>query len=227
MYDVMVVGSHPDDIEFGCGGIVCKLVKEGKKVVLVDLTLGDKGTNGNPEIRKKEASKAAELLGVDRFFLDFNDCEVIDNYDNRLKIAKIIRECRPSLIIAPPIQKYSNHPDHSATAELIRIGARYARFKKILPELPVHFVKNVLHYIHVYYDKVDFIIDVTSHVDEWKKMMECHASQMATYPFVDRVLRFSSYLGVLIERPYAQGLISLSPVVIEDVTNLSQGIREI
>ncbi|HEY6951375.1 MAG TPA: PIG-L family deacetylase, partial [Bacteroidota bacterium] len=62
--DILAIGAHPDDIELSCGGTVAKLVKEGHKVVMADLTQGELGTRGTKEIRANEASEAAKILGV-------------------------------------------------------------------------------------------------------------------------------------------------------------------
>jgi LmbE family N-acetylglucosaminyl deacetylase len=125
--DIMAIGAHPDDIEFGCGGILAKMAAEGKKVLLVDLTSGEKGTNGTKEIRQLEGHEAAKTIGAERIFLDFKDCEIFDTYEGRLKLVEIIRTYRPSLVIAPLWKGEMNHPDHIATGLMARAAFRYAR----------------------------------------------------------------------------------------------------
>lgn len=63
--DILAIGAHPDDIELSCGGTLAKLISEGKKVAIVDLTQGELGTRGTPEIRHQEATEAARILGVE------------------------------------------------------------------------------------------------------------------------------------------------------------------
>ncbi len=227
MTDILAIGAHPDDIEFACGGLLAKMASLGKKIVMVDFTLGQKGTNGNPEQRRQESETAAALIGARRIFLDFIDCEIMDSYENRLKIVKVIRENKPRLIIAPYWKGPQNHPDHISCGTMARYACRYARFAKILPELPIHRVEGILHYPPPAFEKVDFIIDISDHVETWKKMMRSHTSQMATFPYDDWNLRFASALGMLIGTSYAQGLIKGNPIVVDDVMSIARGSREL
>lgn len=227
MCDILIFGAHPDDIEFACGGILAKMATQGKDIVMVDLTLGEKGTNGTPEQRREESENAAALIGAKRVFLDFSDCEITDTYEGRLRLVKVIREHKPRLVIAPMWNGEQNHPDHIACGKMARYACRYARFAKILPEHPIHWVEGILHYPPPTFDAVDFIVDVSDYVETWKKMMRCHISQMATFDYDDWNLRLASKLGVLIGTSYAQGLVKGNPVVVDDVMNVSKGAREI
>ncbi|SCA64141.1 hypothetical protein SCG7086_CF_00050 [Chlamydiales bacterium SCGC AG-110-P3] len=101
MVDILAIGAHPDDIEFGCGGIIAHQAALGYSIVMVDLTLGQKGTNGTPEQRRQEGINAAEVIGAKRLFLDFEDCQVYDTYEGRLKIVEVIRTYKPRLVLAP------------------------------------------------------------------------------------------------------------------------------
>jgi len=225
--DIIAFGAHPDDIEFGCGGILAKAAAHGYSMLLVDLTSGEKGTNGTPELRRQEALSAAKIIGAERLFLDFADCEIIDSYQGRLKLVSILRKYKPRLVLAPSDQEVQNHPDHIASAKLIRHACRYARFAKILPELPIHRIEGILHYLSHSGTHADFLIDISENVEAWKEMMICHQSQLKTLPYNEWVLRGSSYLGGLIGKAYAQGLIAHNPIEIENIMSISRGIREI
>lgn len=227
MLDVLAFGAHPDDVEFGCGGIIAKLTAEKKRVAIVNLTLGDKGTNGTPAIRKKEAKAAAQVLGAECYFLDFKDCEVIDTYEGRLTLTQVIRKLRPKLVLAPSESSAQNHPDHSACAKMVRFASRYARFAKLLPDLAPHFVQGVLHYSVPGLGEVDFLVDISKHVSVWKEAMLCHKSQMKTFDYLNWQLRAASQKGGLFGVEYAQGLTKQNPVVVDDILNVAQGIREI
>ncbi len=226
MTDVMAFGVHPDDIEFGCGGIMAKLAAQGKSLVFVDLTLGEKGTNGTPEIRRQEALNAAKVLGAKRVFLDFIDCEVFDTYEGRLKLTKVIREHKPKLVIGPLWKGERNHPDHLACGLMLRYACRYARFSKILPDISPHTVGGILHYVNGAHEP-DFLIDISDHIENWKKMMECHQSQLKTFNYIDWVLRAASAYGITIDKPYAQGLAKGNPVQVDDLMSVSKGIRNL
>lgn len=225
--DVLAFGAHPDDLEFGCGGILAKLAAQGKSIVLVDLTLGDKGTRGSPEIRRKEGENAAKVIGAKRVFLDFKDCEIIDTYDNRLKLVKVIREYKPKLVLAPVWKGEQTHPDHLSCGAMARYACRYARFAKILPEVPIHRPEGILHYIYPTFDAVNFLIDVSSHVDTWKKMMEAHTSQVDHMPYIDWSLRRAAYFGTMIGKEYAQGLVAGNPIEVDNPMVIAKSGLEI
>jgi len=227
MTDILAVGAHPDDIEFGCGGILAKMSSKGAKVVMVDLTHGDKGTHGGAITRSQEAENAAKLIKADRIQLNFADCEIIDNYESRLELVKVIREYAPKLVIGPMWQGENNHPDHIACGQMLRFACRYARFKKILPHLKIHRVEGILHYLPLVHALPDFIIDISDHVETWVQMMQAHQSQLKTFDYVDWNLRSAAQLGMWIEKPYAQGLVKGNPIVIDDVMAIAKGIREL
>ena len=226
-YDIMAIGAHPDDIEFGCGGILAKMAATGKKVLLVDLTKGEKGTNGTAEIREQEGYAAAKTIGAERIFLDFKDCEVYDTYEGRLKLVEVIRTYRPTLILAPLWKGEMNHPDHLATGLMARYAFRYARLAKILPHLPTHQPQGILHYLYPTIETVDFIMDISEFVETWKKMMACHASQHQTHDFSTWNLLHAAKLGHLIGVAYAQGLVEGAPVIIDDLMTISKTMRHI
>jgi bacillithiol biosynthesis deacetylase BshB1 len=227
MVDILAFGAHPDDVEFGCGAILAKMAKEGKSVAIVDLTCGDKGTNGTVEIRKKEGEKAAAVIGATREFLQFRDCEVQDSYEGRLEIVRVIRTYRPKLVIAPICIGEQNHPDHIACGKLVRAAVRYANFKNILPQINTHKCEGVLHYPGPCDDKVNFIIDVTPYYDLWKEMMGAHQSQFKTFDYIDWNVKRAARLGVMIQVPFAQGLIALNPVIVDDVMTICRGSKEL
>lgn len=227
MTTILAIGSHPDDIEFGCGGILAKMSALGHSIVMVDLTAGEKASNGTPEVRRKEALQAAKLIGAKRITLDFPDCEIFDTYEGRLKLVKVIREYRPEIVLAPMWQGMQNHPDHTASGCMARHACRYARFAKILPEIPLHRPKGILHYLQRNFDVPQFLIDISDYVEIWKQMILCHQSQLKTHNYLDWNLKVAARLGVLIGVPYAQGLAADNPVVIEDLTHISRGTFEL
>lgn len=227
MTDILVFGAHPDDIEFGCGGILTKMAAQGKSIVMVDLTLGEKGTQGTPELRKEESLAAARVIGAERVFLNFKDCEVVDSYLGRLELVKVIRQYRPKLVLAPFWKGEQTHPDHLACGLLARYACRYARFAKILPELPIHTPEGILHYLYPFTAEADFIVDVTPYLETWKQMMSSHASQHRTHDYSEWNMRVASQWGLMIGKPYAQALVKGNPVVIDDIMLIAKGTREI
>lgn len=227
MTDILAFGAHPDDIEFGCGAILAKMAAEGKKVVMADLSLGDKASNGTPEERRLEGLASAKLIGAERVYLDFKDCEIMDTYENRLQLVKVIRTYKPKLVLAPLWKGEINHPDHLACGVMARYACRYARFKNVLPDMPIHRIGGILHYLYPFHTMADFLIDVSDHVDTWRKMLECHTTQMQTHPFSEYNIRIAHALGVATGGQYAQGLVKGNPVIIDDIMVLSNQIREL
>ena len=91
--DVLAIGAHPDDVEFGCGGTLLKLISEGKKVVIIDLTQGELGTRGTAETRANEAANAAELLGLTaRENLKMDDGFLNNGREYQMRIVEMIRK---------------------------------------------------------------------------------------------------------------------------------------
>lgn len=227
MVDILAIGAHPDDVEFGCGGVLAKAAASGHSILIVDLTHGEKATNGTPEIRRQEGQAAAKVIGAERLVLDFIDCEIFDNYPNRLKLVALFRRYRPRLILAPMWKGEQNHPDHIACGIIARHACRYARFTKILPELPIWNPEGILHYLPHAGVAAEILIDVSDHMTAWKNMMAAHPSQYKTYPYSDWAVREAAHLGDLIGKKYAQGLIAGNPIEIDDVMTVSRTSREL
>lgn len=227
MIDILAFGAHPDDIEFGCGGILASMALQGKSVVMVDLTLGEKSSFGDVITRRREAELSAQLIGAKRVFLDFLDCEILDTYEGRLKMVRIIREYKPKLVLSSLWKGENNHPDHIACGLMARYACRYARFDNVLPELPPHKVEGILHYLTPNHDHlIDFLFDITDYVETWKAMMSCYQSQMQRYDYVDWNMRQAAKLGTLLNKPFAQGLAKGNPIEISDLMTISKGIRD-
>lgn len=227
MVDILAFGAHPDDIEFGCGGVLAKMAVMGHSIAMVDLTTGQHGSHGSPEIRKKEGLAAAKVIGAERIFLDFVDCELVDSYEGRLKLVEVIRNYRPKLVLAPQCDDKPNHPDHIACGKMVRYACRYARFQKILPELPIHCPEGILYYLHPIYEHADFIVDVSDHVDTWVQMMQCYVSQHKTKNYTDINLQLASKFGVMIDKNYAQGFSKNNPVVVDSLMTITKGTIEL
>lgn len=226
MVDILAFGAHPDDIELGCGGLLCKAVAEGKQVALCDLTVGEKGTTGDPNLRRQEALHAAKLLGAERTILEFPDCEVIDSYQGRLELVKVIRHYRPKLILAPRPTGHMTHPDHLGCGQMVRFACRYSRLIKILPQIPIHHSEGVLH-IPTSHELPDFLVDISSYMDQWQALINCHFSQVSARPYLQRAVENARNLGRIIGVEYAQGLIKYNPVVIRDLEAVYRGTLEL
>jgi LmbE family N-acetylglucosaminyl deacetylase len=115
--DILAIAAHRDDVEQTCGGTLLKMAQRGYATGILDLTRGEMGTRGSAQDRESEAAEAARLLEVAwRGALDIPDGRVENTYENRLKVARVIRELRPRLVILPYWK--GRHPDHYAASAL-------------------------------------------------------------------------------------------------------------
>ena len=206
----MVVTAHPDDSEFGAGGTIAKLVKDGCEVTYVIVTNGNKGSSDRtmtPErlalIRAEEQRNAARTLGVSRIeFLGYPDCEVEDTRDLRRDVTRQIRKWRPDLLIAMnPNRTYNlggSHRDHRVTAG-VALDCVYplARDHMSFPELmPDHEPHKVLEVYLMQWETPNLVVDITDVIDLKIKALACHASQFKDFEGVEkRVRERSAELG--------------------------------
>jgi bacillithiol biosynthesis deacetylase BshB1 len=115
--DILAIAAHRDDVEQTCGGTLLKAAQRGQRTGILDLTRGEMGTRGTAEDRAREADDAAKILGLSwRRALDIPDGRVENTYENRLKVATVIRETRPRVVILPYWK--GRHPDHYTASVL-------------------------------------------------------------------------------------------------------------
>src|SRR3984885_11845984 len=115
--DILAIAAHRDDVEQTCGGTLLKAAKRGQRTGILDLTQGEMGTRGTAEDRAREADDAAKILRAGwRRALDLPDGRVENTWENRLKVASLIRETRPRVIILPYWK--GRHPDHYTASVL-------------------------------------------------------------------------------------------------------------
>ena len=171
--DILVMGSHPDDAELGCGGTIAKEVSRGKKVGIVDFTRGELGTRGTVESRDREAAEAASILGLSvRTNLNFKDGFFIGDEQHQLEVVRIIRQYRPTIVLANAT--YDRHPDHGKGAELAFQScfmsglAKVETFEDEQPQQPWR-PRALYHYIQSQWAKPDLVVDVSAF---WEKKME-------------------------------------------------------
>lgn len=171
--DILAVGAHPDDVELGCAGTIAKHVDMGMKVGVADLTRGELGSRGNEETRKAEAAKSAEILGLSfRVNLEMPDGFFEVNQENILALIKVIRACRPDIVLANSIR--DRHPDHAVGAELARKACFLAGLSKI--ETFYNGGKQekfrpaaVYHYIQDFNLEPDIVVNIEGY---WEKKKE-------------------------------------------------------
>ena len=115
--DILAIAAHRDDVEQTCGGTLLKMAERGHRTGILDLTRGEMGTRGTAEDRAREAAEAARILQVSwREALDIPDGRVENTWENRLKVARVIRQTRPRVVILPYWE--GRHPDHYTASKL-------------------------------------------------------------------------------------------------------------
>ncbi|WP_026954082.1 bacillithiol biosynthesis deacetylase BshB1 [Algoriphagus vanfongensis] len=163
--DILVIAAHPDDAELGCAGTILTHVAKGHKVGIVDLTKGEMGTRGTPELRVQEATKAAEILGLAaRENLGFKDVYFQDDESHQLELIKIIRKYQPDIVLANAVS--DRHPDHGKGSRLATNACFMSGLRKIETQLEGESQKPwrpqyVYHYIQNNYIEPDFVMDIT------------------------------------------------------------------
>ena len=169
--DILVFGSHPDDAELGAGATIAKEVANGKKVGIVDLTRGELGTRGTAEIRAREATRAAEILGIAvRENLGFADAFFTNDRKHQLEVIKMIRKYRPDIVLCNAVE--DRHIDHAKGSKLVSDACFLSGLVKVETKLDggeqgqdAWRPKLVYHYIQWKNLKPDFVVDVSDYMD--------------------------------------------------------------
>lgn len=179
--DILVFAAHPDDAELACSGTIARHIAQGKKVGIVDLTQGEMGTRGTPELRLQESSDAAKILKLTvRENLGFKDIYFLDDHEHQLEMVKMIRKYQPEIVLANAIT--DRHPDHGKGASLATNSCFLSGLRRIetqlegesqLPWRP----KNVYHYIQNNYIQPDFVVDITDYWDVKLESIKAFKSQ--------------------------------------------------
>ena len=207
---VLVVTAHPDDSEFGAGGTVAKLVREGKHVSYCIVTNGNKGSSDRsmtPEriarIREEEQRAAARVLGVETIdFLGFPDCEVEDTRETRMAVTAAIRRHRPDRLIIQNPNRTKNlgasHRDHRIVAGIALdcvypLARDHMAFPELMPEFEPHKVREI--YL-MQWDNPHIVVDITEVMDLKLKALACHVSQVGDFAGAEvRVRERSAEIG--------------------------------
>ena len=197
--DAMVLSAHPDDAEFGAAGTVARWTDEGKKIVYVICTNGDKGTSDRTlapdqllKIRKKEQQAAAEVLGVQEVvFLDFPDQGLEDTPALRKRIVRLIRTYQPGVLVtSDPYRRYLWHRDHRIIGQVAMDAVfPYARDHLAYPDmlaqgLEPHKVAEILFWGA---EDINYRSDITDTFDRKIDALRCHKSQMREFKSSDPV----------------------------------------
>jgi bacillithiol biosynthesis deacetylase BshB1 len=174
--DLLAIAAHPDDVELTCGGTLLKMAQRGYKTGILDLTAGEMGTRGTPEIRAKEAAKAAKFLSVKwRGTLGVPDSDVQPSRQHKLRLAAVIRELRPKTVILPYWE--ARHPDHYHASTLGYEGCFLAGLKQLPLDGEAFRPFKILYSIAFADVRPTFIVDITPQFKQRQKAILAFRSQ--------------------------------------------------
>ncbi|MGX1639897.1 bacillithiol biosynthesis deacetylase BshB1 [Sphingobacterium mizutaii] len=235
--DLLVMTVHPDDAELGAGGVIAKYVAEGKTVGIVDLTLGELGTRGTPEIRAQEAQDAAKILGVAvRENLRLRDGFFQNNEEGQKEVIKAIRKFQPEIVITNAWE--DRHPDHGRASKLVNDALFLAGLRRIETELEGQSQEPFrprlqLQLIQDKYIQPDILIDITKYWGIKERSILAYTSQFnvenqddepQTYisnpDFMDSTKARAHEFGRSIQVKYAEGFTSRKILGVNDLFDL-------
>jgi bacillithiol biosynthesis deacetylase BshB1 len=187
--DILAIAAHRDDVEQTCGGTLLKMAQRGYRTGILDLTQGEMGTRGTADDRAREAAEAARILHVSwRQALDIPDGRIENTWENRLKVARVIREQRPRVLILPYWK--GRHPDHYNASTLAYEACFLAGLAKLAvshqpsaisaassENLPPHRPFKII-YATLYYDiRPTFVVDITEQFEARLQSLMAYKSQ--------------------------------------------------
>lgn len=225
--DILAIAAHRDDVEQTCGGTLLKHAAHGLRTGILDLTRGEMGTRGTADDRAREAAEAARILKVAwREALDIPDGRVENTWENRLKVARVIRMLKPRVVILPYWQ--GRHPDHYTAATLGYEACFTAGLKKLdLDEEPHRPFKIV--YASLYYDiRPTFVVDITAHFEARMASLFAYRSQYgdqqegatlfpAQQEMRERIEAMARFYGVLAGVKYAEPFLQKEVGLVDDL----------
>ena len=223
--DFLAFGAHPDDVELGCGATIAKLVSQGKKVGIVDLTRGELGTRGSAEIRTKETKEASKILGITiRENMDFKDGFFRNDEEHQLKIIQVIRKYQPDFVFCnAPDDRHIDHPKGSqliVEASFLSGLTKIVTHDSLVNNQKQWRPKNIYHYIQWNNLDPDFIFDVSGFHNTKMDAVKCYSSQfydpkskepetpISTRNFLNFVQSRANDFGRLIGVEHGEGFIS-------------------
>src|SRR5580698_1256779 len=233
--DILAIAAHRDDVEQTCGGTLLAMSARGWRTGILDLTQGESGTRGTAADREREANAAARILKVaHREALDLPDGSVQNTYENRLKIAGVLRRLRPRVVILPYWQ--GRHPDHYTTATLGYEACFVSGLAKVEtptqpptePPAAPHRPFKIL-YASLYADvRPTFVVDITPFAEQRLQSLLAYRSQYGAQPsgtglFVpeeeirERTFASARHYGLLAGVRYAEPFVQKEIGLAEDL----------
>lgn len=184
--DILIFGAHPDDAEIGMGGTIARHVEAGLRVGICDLTAAEMSSNGNVELRRKEAEEASAALGLSaRSCLHLPDRGLRNLPEQIEAIVDEIRRRSPRIVFAPYWQ--DRHPDHNACSALVEEAVFNAKLRRYIPELPPVQVEQLVYYYINDIKDVSLVVDTSRFFGRKQAALAAYRSQFETVAGADIV----------------------------------------
>ncbi len=233
--DVIAVGAHPDDVEIGCGGTLARLVDQGHRVGIIDLTDGEPTpASPGPHVRLAEAERAAEVLGVQvRRTLDLPNRRLLDTFEARVALAKELRRLRPRLVLALGNKTPQASPDHYQAMLITEAAVFYSKLTKWdehFDGLAPHAIGRLLYYrldLHTLgpAEPDRIVVDVGGQLDRKLAAIACYQTQFPPEKqhFLGRIRSFNQQQGLAAGFEAGEVLVSPTALGTRDLMGLVFG----
>ena len=228
--DVLALAAHPDDVEQTCGGTLLKMAEMGYRTGVLDLTAGDMGTRGTPELRIEESKRAADHLLLSwRQNLRLPDARLENNISVRMTLAGVIRRVRPRVVILP--YWTGRHPDHYRASEMGYEACFLSGLKKLEEDTPPHRPAKIL-YSSLYANVTpSFVVDITRQFERRMMSLFSYASQYGDseaasdlFPshaeVEERLSAVARFYGNLIGVKYGEPFVVKEAIQIDDIVSM-------
>jgi LmbE family N-acetylglucosaminyl deacetylase len=229
---LVAFGAHPDDIEFGCGGVIAAETRAGRNVHFVICSSGEAGSYGKPAQRRREAQNAATVLGATIEFVELDgDAQLEISNAHAVKLAAILRHRTPGIVLAPSLVE-NQHPDHWRLGKLVRDACRLARYGGLKALRGKSHAIGQLFYYAVTpeaepRDLSPILMDISEGavLQAWKASMEAHESQVGARNYIELQMTRARLMGARAGVGHAIPLFPNDPLIIDGLERVSRGAR--
>jgi bacillithiol biosynthesis deacetylase BshB1 len=234
MADIVAIMAHPDDAELLCGGALIRAADHGQSTAVIDLTGGERGSAGSFELRRQEAARGAQIMGIERrVTAGLPDSELENSPAARLTVAALIRELRPAVVILHWPE--GRHPDHRVASQLGWDACFVAGLKRAPIDGEPHRPTKVVYCASYREEPIQpsFVVEITDQIDRKIEAIQAYSSQFDGKAAVgdvfgggerelyDQVRVHAAHYGSLIRRPYGEPYWTRETMRVDDLLSLS------
>ena len=228
--DVLAIAAHPDDVEQTCGGTLIKMAEPGYRTGALDLTAGDMGSRGTPDLRIQESQEAGRHLLLSwRQNLRWPDARLENTISARMTLAGVIRRIRPRVVVLP--YWTGRHPDHYRAAEIGYESCFLSGLKRLEEDVPPHRPFKIL-YSSIYANVApSFVVDISRQFDRRMSSLFSYVSQYGDaaeasdlFPshreVEERIAAVARFYGNLIGAKYGEPFVVKESMQVDDIVNM-------